>query len=373
MTHKKTLIALLLSFGLAGCSFPSMAKPTPTPTETVLPSPSATASPTPNPTATFTPAPTATPTIMPTIEPLTGIVQAPSNIRSRDSKGGGDRLGGILFNQSVMVIGRNPAANWYYIIYPDSPTGTAWILARAVKLQGEMERLPIVAYAEGSDIPVMLPPIIYQITGTPQLPSTPLPGAAAAATVNQYAFVRVGPGLGYLTVGTVERAAVLTLTGRTKGNVWLQFDYPSGLEGHAWISSDLVTIEGNTDNVPLFNDLATPVADDPGLPALPAQTGGDSASPAATPLPEGPQAIVTAQINVRLGPAQKFDALGMLNKDNKVVLTGQTISGYWYQIDYPDSPNGLGWVASKYIRVIGDIRNLPYFDNEGNPVPTPAP
>jgi uncharacterized protein YgiM (DUF1202 family) len=325
--------------------------------------------------------PTASPTNAPTIEPMTGILLAPTNVRNGPGKGGNDRIGGLYFNQTVKVIGRNDAANWLYIVFADSPTGTGWVLKNAIDLKGEMGNLPIVIYPDGSDTPRILPPLIQTISGTP-LPLNAPPAGAKTASVTQLTNVRVGPSVGYLVLGVLQPGAVVTMTGRLQANAWVQIDYPSGLEGHAWISTSLLKPADGYSGLPYFNLLATPETDakptESGANATPLSTSDASvATPQPTqttapvsPTPIGPTGHAKAQINVRVGPAQTFDSLGLLNKGDLVLITGRNLIGNWLQIEYPPASLKRGWVATDYIDLNGvNISKLPYYDNQGTPIP----
>jgi hypothetical protein len=248
MKHLKifSIFALLI---LAGCSAAGAGTPTPDKNAVVtsafatafanLTETGEAATATLTETATSTPQPaTLTPTIMPTIQPVIGVLRAPTNLRSGPGKGGNERVGGLLFNQQVKVIGRNVGANWLWIIYDDAPSGTAWVLASAVDLQGDLTHLPIVIFRQNAD-PVVFPPIIYEIKGAP-LPLNAPAADAKTADVIQLANVRVGPGAGYSIIGSIEAGSVVTLTGHIHENAWVQIDYPSGLDGRAWIATDLI-------------------------------------------------------------------------------------------------------------------------------------
>ena len=361
---------VLLFSLLTGCALPGLSAATPTPVSSYTPVPSPTSSPTNTvePTATFTEAPSPTPTIMPTIEPMIAIANTSITLRSRPGKGG-DNVGGVYGNEKVKVIARNSAATWFYIIAPDVTGGMAWVLAAGFDLQGDLTRLPIAIFPEGSTIPLLLPPLIHTISGTP-LPLAPPAPDAQTATVTQLAKVRVGPGLGYMEMGFLEPGAVVVLTGRIKGNAWYQIDYPSGLEGKGWLSGELVKFEGDPETLQFFNSMATVVSGDESVPAQLAVTDmpGDTPIPV-TPTPALPYGITLAQINARSGPASSFSSYGLIEKDQPVTILGQTLNGIWFQIQYQAAPTGVAWVAADYVRVMKSIKNLPYFNNDGSPLP----
>ncbi len=336
------------------------------------------------PTQTLTPTPqppTPTPTIMPTIEPVIGKVHAPTNIRSGPGKGGNERVGGLLFNQQVKVIGRNVEANWLWIIYTNVPAGTAWVLTAAVDLDGDLTHLPIVVPRK-NNVPLVFPPIIYKITGAPQPLNSPAPGLKTA-TITQLAKVRLGPGVGYSSIAAIDPGSIVVVTGRTDGNGWLQIEYPSGLESRGWISANLAHMNTEFAGLPFYNLMATPVSEAEAkaginFDSVP-NTAPDSnvtTEPTQTlePTPAGPTGEVyeASEINIRSGPATSYDLLGTLKLGDKVVLTGQTINSLWYQIVYPAGPGGFGWVSTKYIKITGgDMTKLSYFDTQGTSLPKP--
>ncbi|MDX9991073.1 MAG: SH3 domain-containing protein [Anaerolineales bacterium] len=377
--QKNYILVLCLSIFLAGCNLPTNSPATAT--ETLRPAASATQtltpSQTPSPTVTATASITPTPSLMATIQPMTGILINNTNIRARPSKGGSERLGGLFYNQAVKVIGRNERANWYWIIYPDSASGTAWILASAVDLQGEIGLLPIVIFPEDPDKPVAVGPLLPLSTGA-ALPLNPPGPQARTGVAVQLLNVRVGPGTGYLPLGTIPIGATLSFTGRVEDNSWYQIEYPSGLDGRAWISGELVKLDFGPKLLPLYNFLATPVTEAPPALEEPLATPESGAPPAAsaTPIPPSatpnlPSGIVTTQINVRSGPASSFESFGLLEANSRVIITGKTLNGNWLQIEYASAPGGRGWAAAAYITLNSDISKLPYFDNQGTPLPAP--
>ena len=322
--------------------------------------------------------PTATvmlqPTSIPTIEPISAVVSANSRVRGIPAKSDQHDLGGMLKGQSVKVIGRNDAATWFFIVFADSPTGTAWITTGAVTFDKDMGLLPIVVFPNGLEAaPIMLPPFIYKVTGTPLPPGEPPAGWTKYGTLLQQANVRVGPSVGFVSIGVLSPGAKVTFQGRIADNSWVQIAYPSGPEGHGWILARLLQAHDGFSDLPYFDVLGTPVTPTPenaGADITPNATlMGDVTATPQPPTSTGAQAEVTNQINVRSGPAQKYESYGMLNPKDKVIVTGLTLNKYWYQIEFKASPTGFGWVASQYIRVTGDMRQLPYYNDLGTPVP----
>ena len=368
----------LLLFAFSACASSNLSTEIPTQVASDTPQPSITPSPTNTlePTITFTPEPTLSPTVMPTIEPMIAVAKTSVTFRSEPRRGS-DNVGGVFTNQSVKVIARNDAATWLYVIAPDVPGGMAWVLAGAFTLQGDLTQLPIAIYPVGSTKPLLLPPILYSISGTPLPLNLPSPDAKTA-TVSQLAKVRVGPGLGYMEMGLLEPGTVVVLTGRTEGNTWLQIEYPSGLEGRGWVLNELVKFEGEYAGLPFYNLLATSIPKPGEAPPASNENNTPIASDNPTDVPitptptvDKPHGLTLAQINVRSGPASSFQSYGLIEANERVNLLGQTLNGLWFQIEYPSVPEGVAWVSSQYVKVTSDIRDLPYFDNDGSPMSNP--
>jgi hypothetical protein len=46
--------------------------------------------------------------------------------------------------------------------------------------------------------------------------------------------------------------------------------------------------------------------------------------------------------------------------------------GEWWQIEFPDAPDGVAWVAAEFVKFQGDETAVPIF-GLGTPTPTPGP
>jgi uncharacterized protein YraI len=312
--------------------------------------------------------------------PLPGVIRANANVRGIPAKSSAHDLGGLLLGQSVGVIGRSVDATWLYIIFPESPTGTGWVTVKAVTLDAELGILPVLTYPNGEEAPpVMLPPYIFRVTGTPLPPATPPGDWPKFGTLLQPANVRIGPSVGFLSMGMLNPGTKVTFRGRTDGNTWVQIDYPSGPDGHGWILAQLVQANDGYGSLPIYDLLGTPVTPTSGEPAATQQAGAPTIeitinTPQATvtpapPITAGLQGEVSAQINVRNGPAQSYQSLGLLNPKDKITITGRTMNGLWLQIVFSQSTAGVGWVSSQYIKVLGSVNLLPYYNDQATRIP----
>ena len=179
-----------------------------------------------------------------------------------------------------------------------------------------------------------------------------------------------------MEMGLLNPGTVIVVTGRLRGNSWLQLEYPSGLEGRGWVLTELVKFEGDYAGLQFFNALATPVekeADEP-VEAVAATDTPSVSGSVDTPIPptqtvDTPYGMTSAQINARSGPASSYQSYGLIEADTRVNIRGQTLNGLWLQIEYPAAPTGVAWVSSQYVELISDITGLQYFDDSGNPLP----
>lgn len=189
--------------------------------------------------------------------------------------------------------------------------------------------LPPSPTSEPSETPPPPPP-------TPTI--DPVEGAASTQ-VN----VRTEPSTAGAVLGVLPATSRVQIIGRDAGENWWQILYPPGIDGKGWVAADFVQpVEEGT--IPVIG--------------------------------EGNSAIIQQQLNVRSGPGTSFNALGTLNANDVVTLTGKDSAGAWLQINFASGPDGKGWVNAAFVQATG-VENLPIVA-EGNVVvgtgtPTDAP
>lgn len=78
--------------------------------------------------------------------------------------------------------------------------------------------------------------------------------------------------------------------------------------------------------------------------------------PSATPLPLLPTGtpapaagITSTQVNVRAEPSTSSAAVGVIPANTNVEIVGKDPGGNWWLINYPQAPQGKGWVAAAFI------------------------
>ncbi len=81
-----------------------------------------------------------------------------------------------------------------------------------------------------------------------------------------------------------------------------------------------------------------------------------SQNPAATATPSPIDGTLTFKVNVRSGPATSYAALGQLDSGGKVQVMLEDATGTWYQILYPATPAGIGWVFAQYVTLAAGVQ-----------------
>ena len=105
-----------------------------------------------------TPMPTATPTLtpLPTFTPLPAFTSTAEPVQMDlrvTAEQVNCRLGpGVVYalinelqvGQSARVVGRNATLDWWYIRDPGNPNGFCWVSSDVTKVQGDVEKLPVI-------------------------------------------------------------------------------------------------------------------------------------------------------------------------------------------------------------------------------------
>jgi uncharacterized protein YraI len=72
-----------------------------------------------------------------------------------------------------------------------------------------------------------------------------------------------------------------------------------------------------------------------------------TSAPAAAPIP----GTTSSRLNVRGDPSSASPPLGMIEPFSSVQIRGKDPSGNWYEIEYAQGKDGLGWVTAQYVTV----------------------
>ena len=206
-------------------------------------------------------------------------------------------------------------------------------------------------------ITATLPPTpIPSITPTP-VPPTPTPTTVPVeGMTGTQVNVRATPSTAGTQLGILPPFTRVQIVGKDAGGNWYMILYPDAPDGAGWVTAQYVSVIQGQDKIPVVG----------GLPTQPSPAEG---TPGA-----GPGGVILQQVNVRAGPGTAFDALGTLNPNDAVTLTGRDPTGDWLQIRYTGAPGGLGWIAAAYVDASG-TQDLPIVGAAGAEpgATTPAP
>ncbi len=150
-------------------------------------------------------------------------------------------------------------------------------------------------------------------------------------------------------LGIIAAATRVHILGKDSSGNWYQILYSQSGTGKGWVTSEYIVVT-NKDAIPVIS------ASIPGS----AQNGTEAT---------GPTGTIIEQVNVRDGPSTDSKALGLLQKNDVVTLTGKVADASWLQIQYTAGPEGKGWVTAAYVQA-GGLDNLPIIGQSGEVVGT---
>ncbi len=204
-----------------------------------------------------------------------------------------------------------------------------------------------VSKIEDSMVVPSAPPVTATLypTFTPRATATTLPATAAptvapvtgkaTAQIN----VRERPSVASPSLGLLNINSEVQIIGRNEATSWYEIIF-TGANGEAqkgWAAAEYILSETQ--------------------PNVPVTTTQD----------EDVNGSVTQRVNVRSGPGTDFDALGMLDVNEGIVITGTNLDAMWYQIEYASGPENRGWVYALYVE--SDVLDeLPIVDETGGEV-----
>jgi uncharacterized protein YgiM (DUF1202 family) len=311
---------------------------------------------------------TTTPEPVPTSAGPYIVAEEGANIRSGPATSF-DRLGQLAANSPIAVIGQTEAGDWWQVNFPRGSDAIGWVNAEVVTFSGDAKAVPVVeapSPAEASSTAQAELEASATATAT-------LAGTVVAAVVKIPAGgvnVRSGPGLEFDLLGRLDAGAEAEVVGKNETGEWWQIDYAEGEDGLGWVADTVVDFSGDAASVPTV-ELDVPTA----TPTTP-PTATVTPTPSLTPTPTATEIIiagtieVTDPINVRADPSTDSELVGGLYLGDKADVLAVSKDGDWWQIDFPDGPDGTGWVSVDFVRFQGDEEAVPVF-GLGTLTPTP--
>ncbi len=193
-----------------------------------------------------------------------------------------------------------------------------------------------------STLPPTIPP---SATGTPAPPTSPPTAAPVEGMTSTQLNVRSEPSTAGAPLGMIGAFAKVQIIAKDPAGNWFQILYAPAPDGKGWVTAQYVQVK-DRDAIPVIGGAAGPGS--------------------------GPSGVVTQQVNVRSGPGTDSGALGTLNPNDVVTLTGKDANGTWLQILYAGAPDGKGWIAAAYVQASG-VGDLPIVAKSGQVVGTGTP
>jgi uncharacterized protein YgiM (DUF1202 family) len=212
----------------------------------------------------------------PTATPNVNWVSEPAGINVRSGPGlGYDVIGALTFGSWVQPLARNNDGEWMLITYLYTQ---GWVQVDGVSWRLNTAALPVIEAASPTPLPR---PLYYNTPGGP----TYTPNANWVDVGMDGAFVRAGPGQGFLPVGELFTGDVVDPVAHDPAVDWILIRYGTG---YGWIRADLVAWTQPVEQLPVFDssDLTphfTAVPVKPTATRTPTPTITPSATPTDTP------------------------------------------------------------------------------------------
>jgi uncharacterized protein YraI len=272
-----------------------------------------------------------------------------------------DQVGQLAAGSMTVVIGKTTAGDWWQINFPRGSEHTAWVAARVVEFFGDAATVPVVEAVAGVVTQTTRQRGASALTAEATTEPTDEPTSAGpvvkipAGGVN----VRRGPGTNFDLLGRLDEGRVIVVVGKNEIGDWWQIEYDQGENGLGWVADAVVDFSGDPDNVS--------VAPLPGEP---------TPTPTITPTPTPTEPVIagtieaTDAINVRDEPSTEGTLIGGLYLGDTADVLAVSKDGDWWLIEFPDGPDGTGWVAAEFVRFQGDRQAVPIF-GLGTATPTP--
>jgi uncharacterized protein YraI len=161
--------------------------------------------------------------------------------------------------------------------------------------------------------------------------------------------------------------------GRSAFYPWLLLGNPIDNQPLGWVFQDLLNVQGDINSLP-FSEIV--ISDAPAtVDVLPTPTAAPPGSaPQPTPTVQSSViGLVSGEINIRYGPGTEYPRVGVGQAGEQYPIIGWHTQLPWVQIHYPQSPNGIAWVAVELLEIQGDLYSLPATSQTSFALPTLTP
>jgi uncharacterized protein YraI len=266
------------------------------------------------------------------------------NVNVRSGPGTNYPVYGMMPNgRSAEVVGKSQDGLWWTLKVNLTAQEQGWVSAENVNVTGA-ENVPVI---EAPPVP----------------PTAEFSGPDAddpLATALDAFFIRSGPGVEYPAYGVSIPGQKAALIGISQDGAWylVRVNPARVPNGAAWAPAAYVQVS-NVDPASL-----------PLIVAPPVPTGITPPNPA----PQAPLVVAVTTVNVRTGPGETFDTLGVLLQNQAAPVVGINPEGTWWQIQIPVEvfATGLAWISASYVYPV-NTNNVPIVTPPTPPTPTIRP
>jgi SH3-like domain-containing protein len=214
------------------------------------------------------------------------------------------------------------------------------------------EPSPAQIAAAGEEPPLEEPFTVEDLTNLTITPTQrPTPSPPTVTMLADEVNVRRGPGRDFETLGRLDEGATAPVVAKSSDDAWwqIEFEAEGNESGLGWIAAEFANFSGNAK-------------------AIPVATSPPTITPTPTPIIAG---IIRADdaINVRAEPSLDAESVGGMYLGDTANVLGISADGNWWQIEFPDGPEGVGWVTIEFVTFEGDKELAPIFTSL---TPTPS-
>lgn len=228
------------------------------------------------------------------------------------------RQGSLSAGQVARIQAASADGQWWLIVIPGQDPDRGWVMATAVNAIG----------AENVPVATSFPLELLKPT-----PLTTPEGAKAVLEAITNVNIRSGPGLAFRSVGLLKKGETAEIIGRDFDGYWWAISMPELPSGQGWVARDYV--------------IARRTVDVPVLEAKP----GSGVIIISTPGVGAPTLTAVTRLNVRSAPDENASVLTQLDPQQRAEIVGVSANGAWWAIKLEGAPEGLGWVAARFVTV----------------------
>ena len=306
---------------------------------------------------TATPTITDAPTLTATPEIPEGII-LPIQVELREYPGENAPVIEIIPQDTlVMVLSTTSDNLWLEVNFytKNSAIETGFIPAETIFINGgDLSVLAVASYPSETPTNTPFPTPVPSQTALP----TPTPVIPVAEVAGVSVLVYDIPATDAVIITVLNQASEVEIIGVSPDNKWYEISYlDADEEAQAGFvnQTDLVVRGGSLQAVPIA--------------ALPTPTD-IPATDTPIPTPTAPQVVSQGMLMlVRSGPAEVFDPIGFVDNETSLTINAISPDGQWLQVDFPESPTGLGWIATTNIQISGSLQYLPIVQGAIPPTP----